>query len=352
MTRRTRSQSRHVAVQSRGRSAKRPWQVPWRGWQDVIWRVYREFDDDRILDQAAAVAFFGLLALFPALLATVSMYGILADPGDVVRQVGSLSFAVPPAARSLILDQLNEISHGSSAGLGFSLVISLGVALFSASGGIASLMGGINTAYDEVETRGWLRVRLLALLFTFGVALFVILSVGIITLLPTLLEFVGLAETARSAINVLRWPTLALATMAGLAILYRYAPNRTPAKWYWVTPGSLLATLIWTLASLGFSVYAENFGSYNKTYGTLGGAVVLGLWMYLSALAILLGGELNAELEHQTREDSTIGPPRPMGQREARMADDLGEARPAAVGQDSVRESWFASLNRGRRHKH
>ena len=145
---------------------------------------------------------------------------------------------------------------------------------------------------------------------------------------------------------------MALATMVGLAILYRYAPNRTPAKWYWVTPGSLLATLIWTLASLGFSVYAENFGSYNKTYGTLGGGIVLALWMYLSALAILLGGELNAELEHQTKEDSTIGPPRPMGQREARMADDLGEARPAAGEHEGIRESWLASLNRGRRHKH
>jgi membrane protein len=336
---------------ARGRSARRPSDVPWTGWKDVLWRIYREVDDDQVFDQAAAVAFFGLLALFPALLATVSMYGILADPGDVVRQVGALSLGVPPAARSVILDQLNEVSRGSGAGLGFGLVLSLVVALFSASGGVAGLMRGINRVYDETETRGWLRFRSLALLFTLGLALFVTLSVGVITLLPTVLEFFGWAETARVAINVLRWPTMALTTMVGLALLYRYAPNRTPAKWRWVTPGSLLATLIWTLASFAFSVYAENFGSYNKTYGTLGGAVVLGLWMYLSALAILLGAELNAELEHQTREDSTIGPPRPMGQRGAHMADDLGEARPTSHTDSGMRESWLAGLNRGRRHK-
>lgn len=345
------AQGHEVEAEARGRSAKRPWHVPWNGWKDVLWRMVRELDDDQILDRAGAVAFFGLLALFPALIATVSMYGILADPGDVVRQVSALSIAVPPTARSVILDQLNEISRSSDAGLGFGLVLSLGIALFSASGGVAGLMRGINSAYDETETRGWLRFRLVALLFTLGLALFVIVSVAVITLLPTVLEFVGLAETARNAISVMRWPVLALTTMVGLGILYRYAPNRTPAKWQWVTPGSLLATLIWTLASLAFGVYAENFGGYNKTYGTLGGAVVLGLWMYISSLAILLGAELNAELEHQTQEDSTIGPPRPMGQRYARMADDLGEARPQATAGSDGRESWFAGINRGRRHK-
>lgn len=344
-------QSHDIESEPRGRSAKRPWQVPWAGWKDVLWRMYRELDDDQIFDRAGAVAFFGLLALFPALMATVSMYGLLADPADVVRQVGALSVAVPPAARSVILDQLNEISRGSGTGLRFGLVISLGIALFSASGGVAGLMRGINLAYDETETRGWLRFRFLALLFTLGLALFVIMSVAVITLLPSVLEFVGLAETARAAISLLRWPVLALTTMVGLGILYRYAPNRTPAKWQWVTPGSLLATVIWTLASLAFGVYAENFGTYNKTYGTLGGAVVLGLWMYISSLAILLGAELNAELEHQTREDSTIGPPRPMGERHARKADRLGEARPAATAQSDSGESWWSGLNRGRRHK-
>ncbi|HEU5075489.1 MAG TPA: YihY/virulence factor BrkB family protein [Polyangiaceae bacterium] len=336
--------------EARGRNAKRPWQVPWTGWKDVLWRLYREIDDDQIFDQAAAVAFYGLLALFPALIATVSMYGILADPIDIVRQLDTLSVAIPPTARTLIVDQLNEIRR-SDARLGFGLIVSLAVALFSASGGVAGLMRGINMAYDEAETRGWIRFRVLALMFTLGLALFVIVSVGVITLLPVVLEFVGWAETARDAINVLRWPALALATMVGLGILYRYAPNRTPPKWHWVTPGSLLATLIWTLASLAFGIYAENFGSYNKTYGTLGGAVVLGLWMYLSSLAILLGAELNAELEHQTEEDSTVGPPRPMGQRAARMADHLGEARPQTSEPSDSSESWFAGLNRGRRQK-
>lgn len=328
--------------------------MPWVGWKDVLWRVYQEVEGGNILDVAATVAFFGLLALFPALIATVSMYGILADPGDVVRQVGALSVAVPPAARTLIMDQLTEIATGSSVGLRLGVVVSLGVALFSASGGVASLMRGINAAYNEVETRGWLRFRLLALAFTCGLALFVIVSVALITLLPTVLKYVGLGSATQDVFNFLRWPALALATMLGLGVLYRYAPNRTPAKWPWLTAGSLLATLIWVPASLGFSVYAENFGSYNKTYGTLGGAVVLGLWMYISALAILLGAELNAELEHQTREDSTIGPPRPMGQRAAQMADDLGKARPEPNPPGVPHETWLdrlSALNRGRRHK-
>ncbi len=337
-----------------GRFARRPWQIPWTGWKDVLWRVVDEVDNDRVFDLAAGVAFYGLLALFPALLGTVSIYSTLADPDDIVRQVNALSFAIPWTARSIIVGQLQEIGHSSTADLRIGLIASLAVALFSASGGVAALMRGINEAYDETETRGWIRFRLLALFFTLGLASFVTISVAVITLLPTVLENVGLETTARQVIQLGRWPALAAATMAGLGVLYRYAPNRTPAKWQWVSPGSVLATLVWTLASVSFSVYAENFGRFNRTYGTLGGAVVLGLWMFLSALAILVGAELNAELEHQTREDSTVGPPLPMGERGARMADTLGDLRPSTDESSSMREvikGKLSDLNRGRRRK-
>lgn len=337
---------------SRGRNAQKPWQVPWRGWQDVLWRMYREIEDDRVFDMAAAVAFFGMLALFPTLLATVSLYSLLADADDVVRQVNALSSVLPPSARTVILGQLNEIGNESSTGLRLGVALSIAVALFSASGGVAALMRGVNNAYDETETRGWIRFRLLAFLFTVGFAVFVIVSVASITLLPTVLSFAGVEASVQGLLKGARWPALAAATMVGLGVLYRYAPNRTPAKWQWVTPGAVLATLIWTLSSVAFSVYAENYGSFNKTYGTLAGFVVLGFWMFLSSLAILLGAELNAELEHQTKLDSTIGPPRPLGERGACMADTVGDSRPDddTSFRETLRET-LVELNRGRRRK-
>jgi membrane protein len=288
------------------------------------------------------------------LIATVSMYGMLADPADVARQVNRLGMAVPGTARLLLIQQLNEIQKGSDVGLRFGFFLSMAIALFSASGGVAALMRGINKAYDEEESRGWIRFRVLALLFTVGFAAFVISSVGLITLLPTALTYVGLDASARAMLQAARWPALAVATIAGLGILYRYAPNRTPAKWAWVTSGALVATIIWTLASLSFSLYADNFGRFNKTYGTLGGAVVLGLWMFLSAFAILLGAELNSELERQTEEDTTIGPTRPIGQRGATVADQVGEPRPAFSPSDRMRDvllDKLAELNRPRRGK-
>ena len=337
----------------RGRLATRPWQIPWQGWKDVLWRVGDELENDDVMDVAAGVAFYALLALFPALIATISIYGIVADPGDIVQQVHRLTLAIPANARSVITQQMGEIAAGSVAELRLSLLVSLAVALFSASSGVAALMRGINKAYDETETRGWIRTRLLALSFTLGLAAFVVFSVAVITLLPPLMEHVGLEASARSLIEVFRWPIMAAATMFGLGVLYRYAPNRTPAKWQWVSPGAVLATLIWTLASLSFSLYAANFGRFNKTYGTLGGAVVLGLWLFLSALAILLGAELNSELEQQTEKDSTIGPPRPMGERGAAAADQLGKPRPNPEPKSfraSLRER-LSAMNRPRRAK-
>lgn len=337
----------------RGRSAKKPSEIPWTGWLDVLWRVFGALKRDGVLDVAAGVAFFALLALFPALIATVSVYGMLFDPQDIVWQVHRLTAAIPENARSIILQQMREISGGSEAELRLSFFVALGIALFSASSGVAALMRGINRSYDEIETRGWIRRRVLALGFTLALAAFVVSSVAVITLLPMVMQHVGLADSARRLIEFARWPTMALATMVGLGVLYRYAPNRTPARWQWVSPGAMLATLIWTLASLSFSLYAENFGRFNKTYGTLGGVAVLALWLYLSAVAILLGAELNAELEHQTEHDSTIGPPRPMGKRGATVADHLGEERPPPDSKGfrrTVREK-LVELNRPRRSK-
>lgn len=281
-----------------------------------------------------------MMALFPALIAIVSVYGLVADSADVIQQVTAVSRALPWTARTLITEQLTWIAEQPTADLTVGLVVSVTVALFSASSGVVALMKGVNTAYDEEETRGWLRQRVLALFFTVGVSLFVVVAVGTITLLPSVLAHFGLAEVTRATLTALRWPTLGLAVMAGLAALYRYAPQRTPARWPWVMWGAVLATGLWIVISLLFAVYAENFGRFNKTYGTLGGVVVLLLWMYLSSLAILLGAELNAELEHQTSVDTTIGPPKPLGERAAFVADTLGEFAPTPEtrGQPTVSE--------------
>jgi membrane protein len=337
-----------------GRFAKRPWQIPWAGWKDVLWRSAREIENDDVLDVAAGVAFWGLFALLPALIALVVLYGLVSNPVDIASQVNRFTVAMPQAARSLVSDQVSEIHRGSPLGLRFGLFASLAVAILGASSGVAAMLRGINKAYDEEETRGWLRVRFLAICFTVGIALCVVLSIGAITLLPRVVAEVGLANSTKHLIAVARWPVMALAVMAGLGLLYRYGPNRTPPKWQWVSLGAVLATIIWTLASLSLGVYADNFGRFNKTYGALGGVAVLALWMFLSALAILLGAELNAELEHQTGEDSTVGPPRPMGERGATVADQIGDFRPPAG--DSWRlavaiRDFLVGMNRPRRGK-
>jgi membrane protein len=349
------SQSANIDSGSgRGRSAKWPWQIPWSGWKDVIWRSTREIDNDGVLDLAAGVAFWGLFALFPALVAVVSIYGLLADPADVAGQLNRFTHALPQAVRVLITQQLTEVHRGSVLGLRVGLVASLVVALFTASGGVTAVMRGINRAYDEKETRGWLRTRMRAMLFTLGVATSVVASLGVIALLPPVMDQLGLEASTRRLIQLGRWPALALATMLGVGLLYRYGPNRTPPKWSWVAAGAILATVIWALASVSLGVYADNFGRFNKTYGTLGAGAVLALWMFLSALAILMGAELNSELEHQTREDTTVGPPHPMGKRGAAVADRIGSPRPVPDDGKKVGTALrdkFAELNRPGRGK-
>ena len=336
----------------RGRKSRSPLELPWKGWKDVLWRVANQVDDDRLTILASSVAFYGLLALFPTLIGIVTLYGLWADPSDVVQQINTYSQALPWTARSLIAQELTNIAQTPGATLTAGLVASALFSLFSASSGIAALMTGVNSAYDETETRGWLRRRLLALGFTAGVSLFVVVTVGTITLLPVALDLIGLESTTQWAIRLLRWPLMGAGVLVGLCILYRYGPNRTPPRWSWVICGAALAAVLWVLASLLFALYTENLGRFHKTYGTIGSVVVLLLWLFISAFAILLGAELNAELEHQTAVDSTIGPPRPMGERHAHMADTLGDPRPARDDQgvmETVRGLMEGLTRRGPR---
>lgn len=319
-----RSGSPDASERDRGRAARAPHQIPAKGWKDVFLRVKAELKDDRVGVVASSVAFYAMLALFPALIALVLVYGLIADPADVERQVASFSSALPASAREVIGGQLHEIVSTSGQGLGIGLLISVLGALWAASGGMSSLVQAINAVYDEEETRGFFELRALSVGLTLGAVIFLVLVVFAIGVLPAIFSAVGLGSAAATVLAIARWPLLALLAILALSFLYRYAPARSRAKWRWVSPGGVIATLLWLGATALFSFYVSNFGSYNETYGALGGVIVLLLWLYLTAYAVLLGAEINAEMEHQTREDSTVGEPAPLGERGAAMADSVG----------------------------
>ena len=304
-----------------GGRATRPTDIPAGGWKQVLVRTKDEIKGDRVGLMAAGVAFYAVLALVPALIAAVTVWGLVAEPGQVQQQVASYASQLPGGAAGLVSAQVGRIADTSSTTLGWTLVVSLLAALWSASSGTKGLMNAINAAYDEPETRGFLKERGIALALTIGGIFFGLILIALIAVVPAVLGAVGLGVATEYAITWGRWPLLALALMGGLAIIYRYAPDRDQARWRWLGPGAIVAVVLWLAASAGFAVYVNSFGSYNETYGTMGGVIVLMLWLFLSSFAILVGAELNAEAERQTRHDTTVGPPEPMGERGANAAD-------------------------------
>jgi len=317
-------------VHHRGREADTPAEIPPRGWLDVARRVKTESTEDGVSLLAGGVAFFGLLALVPGLVALVSLYGLFASEASVTDQVDSILGAAPDEVRNLVTEQLQAIVRGSASGATLAAVIGIAVALWSASSGLNHLVGAINLAYDERETRGFVRLRALSLGLTGGAVVFLVLAFGAIALLPAVMAKTGLGVGARIAVSVLRWVVLLAGMLLGLSFLYRVAPDRNAPRWSWASPGAILATVGFLVASLLFSIYTANFGRYNETYGTLGAIVVVMLWLYLTAMMVILGAELNAELERQTKRDSTVGPPEPLGRRGGYAADTVG---PGADGE-------------------
>jgi membrane protein len=306
-----------------GVHAEKPTQIPARGWLQIVRRAWAENSADNMPIIGAGVAFFAFLALFPALIATISIYGLVASPETVSRQIESLSGQLPQEAQKLLSDQLNSIVDNSGGALTVSLIISILAALWSASGGTGNLITAVNLAYDEVETRGFVKRKLLALGLTLGAIVFVLVTFALIAVVPAVLDALPLGIVGTILAQVLRW-VLLLGVMAGaLSVLYRVAPDRDAPKFRWVSLGSLVVTVIWAVISLLFSLYVNNFGSYDKTYGAIAGVIVLMLWLQLTVFLVLLGAEINSETEHQTAADTTEGEPQPMGQRDATMADEL-----------------------------
>ena len=308
--------------EGRGRMATSPTEIPAQGWKDVLSRVKASVKGNRVPLVAAGVAFYSMLALVPALVAVVSLYGLVAGPKEVSQQLSTLTKSMPRDVGELLRNMLKSTSSRSSGGLGVGFAVTLAGAVWSASSGMRALINGLNVAYDEPESRKFAKLRGAALLLTvFNLAITLGLLIVLLAAPKTLAH-----GTAGTAVAIGRWPVLLVAIVVSLAVIYRYGPDRDHPRWAWVSWGAAAATVGWIVASVLLAVYAANVGRFDRTYGSLGGVVVLLLWLYLSALVILLGGEVNAEMEHQTRRDTTAGAEAPLGERGARVADEVGPA--------------------------
>jgi membrane protein len=313
------------AVQRPGEQAELPTQIPAKGWWQVTRRAFKESSADNVGIIAGGIAYAAFLAIFPALIAGISLFGLVADPATIAQQAESVLAALPEAAQPLLRDQIVSLTQTPSGALSFSLIVSILLALWSASSGTSSLMTGINIAYDEQESRNFLKLRGTALLLTLGAIVFVLLTLALVAVVPAVLNALQLGTFINVIVQVVRWALLIVLIIAALAVVYRLAPDRDAPQFKWTSVGALVSGVLWVLASLGFSLYVNNFGSYNKTYGALAGVVVLLLWLYLTGYIILLGAEINAESEKQTKQDTTTGPPLPMGERRAEAADTVAD---------------------------
>jgi membrane protein len=317
---------REIEGKRRGREADWPSEIPAAGWKDIAWRLYAALNNDRVLLVAAGVTFYLLLALFPALAAFVSVYGIVSDPQTIADQIAYLGSMMPAAALELIQGQLQSLAQQDTDALGIGFLVGLAIAIWGANSGIKALFDAMNIAYGETEKRGFIKLNLISLVFTFAaivVAIALLLVVGVV---PAVLALFNLGGVAAVLIDYGRWPLMLLVITLGISILYRFGPSREHAKWRWLSWGSALAAVVWVAASWGFSWYLQNFANYNATYGSLGAVIGLLVWTWISMIVIIMGAELNAEMEHQTARDSTTGRPEPMGSRGAHVADTVGKA--------------------------
>lgn len=307
----------------RGRRAESPTDIPAKGWKDVAMRTYRDVKENRIKLVSAGVTFFALLAIFPAVAALVSVYGLVADASTINDNLAALQGVLPAGALDIVGEQVKRLNEKGDAALGLSLALGIVLSVWSANGGMKHVFDALNVVYNEREKRNFLTLNLVSLGFTAGALLFVVCALGAIVAVPVALHTIGLSENAWW-LALLRWPALFLFVIVGLALLYRYGPSRDAPRWRWVTPGGTLAAFLWIAGSLLFSWYVGNFGKYDQTYGSLGAAIGFMTWIWISTMIVLMGAQLNAEMEHQTAKDTTVGAPQPLGTREARMADTVG----------------------------
>jgi membrane protein len=311
--------------ENRGRGAKHPGEIPAKGWKDIGLRIYRAISEDRIVAIAAGVTFFVLLAMFPGIAGLISLYGLYADAQSIGQHLNTLAGILPEGGMQIIRDQVDRLTSQPAQRLGLATILGLGISLWSANGGMKAMFDALNVVYHEREKRSFFRLNVVSLTFTLGAMLFVLVALATMTVLPAVLNYVGLSRATELLVKIGRWPILFLVVSFAIALIFRFGPSRDKPQWRWITPGSMFAAGLWLAASLLFSWYTENFGSYNETYGSLGAVIGFMIWLWISTIVILVGAKLNAETEHQTMRDSTEGPPQPLGERGAHMADTVGQ---------------------------
>jgi membrane protein len=310
----------------RGRNAAAPSEIPVRGWKDIFWRTYNQIGEDRLLAVSAGAVFYLLLAMFPAITAFVSSYGLFADTHTIAENLSALSNVIPQGALGIIQEQVIRLTQTSNTALGFGFLFGLALALWSANAGMKAIIDALNVVYDESEKRDFIKLNLVSLAFTLGALIFLATALSAVVILPLALSWIGFETMTGELIAILRWPALMIVVLLWLAVLYRFGPSRHQPKWRWISVGSMFAMLFWLGGSALFSWYLSNVADYDATYGSLGAAIGLMMWLWLSVLVILVGAELNAEIEHQTARDTTTGGEKPLGTRGAVMADTLGES--------------------------
>lgn len=283
-----------------------PWRLDARGWWHALRRTARESLEDHVTLLAAGVAFFGFLSIFPGMAALVALYGLLFDSGEVAQQMNWLSGIIPPEAIVMLHGQLARLTDAAPESLSFGAVVAVGAAIWSASRGSRGLLEATNLAYDAPETRGFIHVNLLSLAFTAGTVLFLATLLIVVAVIPSLLAVAGLQLETFSWVTIARWPVLVLLVLLGCACIYHWAPDRKPMRWHWLTPGSLLVAGAGLAASGLFSLYIATMGTYNQVYGSLGAVAVLLLWLYLLAVLVLVGAELNQASEQVALARATV----------------------------------------------
>jgi membrane protein len=318
----------HGAASDRhGRGAAWPSEIPSRGWWDIALRVKDNISRHNVSLISAGIAFYVFLAIPAGITALVSLYGLVFDPRNVAQQVAAMQGVLPAEVIKLVSDQLQAITARPASTLGVGLVLSVLLAIWSARSAVSALISALNITYEEPERRNFFWLQAISFGLTLGAVVFAVIALALIAVLPAVIDLLPLGEFAKTVTAVARWPILLVLVMLTLAAIYRYAPSRAEPRWRWVSWGAVVATVLWLAGSAAFSIYVGRFATYDKTYGSLGAVVVLLLWLYLTAFVVLLGAELNAEIEHQTARDTTTGRPRPLGQRGARVADTVGATR-------------------------
>ncbi len=310
----------------RGRDAKTPRDIPWAGWKDIVRRVAGEISEDRLMLIAAGITFYLILALFPAMAATVSVYGLFADPARVADSLTYVDDVLPASALDLIQSQLTELASQTPQSVGLGFLVSFAIAFWSANNGVKALFQGMNVAYNEREKRGFVRLTALSFLFTIGAMFLAVILVTVVGVIPAVLGLVDLGPLSDILIRAGRWFLMLVVVATAIGLLYKFGPSRKKAQLKWITTGGLLATGVWVVASVGFSFYIQNFADYNAIYGSLGAAIGFMVWIWVSVLIVLIGAALNGEMELQTAVDTTTGAPEPIGNRGAVVSDRLGEA--------------------------